>query len=102
MAEPLWTLGEIAKAARGTTLGAAATPVLGCSIDSRSLAPGDAFVAIRGPNRDGHAFVAAALVPTPNSLKCSSRECAEFGANIDARSRCVSGTVDLLGACGAG
>ena len=61
MAEPLWTLGEIAKAAPGTTLGAAATPVSGCSIDSRSLAPGDVFVAIRGPNRDGHAFVAAAL-----------------------------------------
>ena len=61
MAEPLWTLGEIAKAADGTTLGAAATPVSGCSIDSRSLARGDVFVAIRGPNRDGHAFVAAAL-----------------------------------------
>jgi UDP-N-acetylmuramoyl-tripeptide--D-alanyl-D-alanine ligase len=61
VAEPLWTLGEIAKAASGTTLGAAATSVSGCSIDSRSLARGDVFVAIRGPNRDGHAFVAAAL-----------------------------------------
>jgi UDP-N-acetylmuramoyl-tripeptide--D-alanyl-D-alanine ligase len=61
VAEPLWTLGEIAKAARGTRLGRADAPVSGCSIDSRSLAPGDAFVAIRGPNRDGHAFVAAAL-----------------------------------------
>jgi UDP-N-acetylmuramoyl-tripeptide--D-alanyl-D-alanine ligase len=61
VAEPLWTLGEVAKAAPGTTLGPAATPVSGCSIDSRSLARGDAFVAIRGPNRDGHAFVAAAL-----------------------------------------
>ena len=61
MAEPLWTLGEIAKAARGTRLGRAAAPVSGCSIDSRSLVPGDAFVAIRGPNRDGHTFVAAAL-----------------------------------------
>ena len=61
MAEPLWTLGEVVKAAPGTTLGPAATPVSGCSIDSRSLARGDAFVAIRGPNRDGHAFVAAAL-----------------------------------------
>jgi UDP-N-acetylmuramoyl-tripeptide--D-alanyl-D-alanine ligase len=59
--EPLWTLGEIAQAAPGTTLGATATPVSGCSIDSRSLARGDVFVAIRGPNRDGHAFVAAAL-----------------------------------------
>ena len=61
MAEPLWTLSEIVNATRGACLGAHATPVLGFSIDSRSLALGDAFVAIRGPNRDGHAFVAAAL-----------------------------------------
>ncbi len=33
----------------------------GFSIDTRSLEPGEGFVAIRGPNRDGHAFVAAAL-----------------------------------------
>ncbi len=61
MAEPLWTLGEIVSATRGASLGATATPVSGLSIDSRSLAPDDAFVAIRGPNRDGHAFVASAL-----------------------------------------
>ena len=61
MAEPLWTLGEVAGATRGACLGAPETPVSGFSIDSRSLAPGEAFVAIRGPNRDGHAFVAAAL-----------------------------------------
>jgi len=61
VAEPLWTLGEIVGATRGTCLGAPETPVSGFSIDSRSLAPGEAFVAIHGPNRDGHAFVAAAL-----------------------------------------
>ncbi len=61
MAEPLWTLGEIVAATRGTSLGAPATPVTGFSIDSRSLGQGEGFVAIRGPNRDGHGFVAAAL-----------------------------------------
>jgi UDP-N-acetylmuramoyl-tripeptide--D-alanyl-D-alanine ligase len=61
VAEPLWTLDEITGATRGTCPGAPALPVLGLSIDSRSLKAGDAFVAIRGPNRDGHAFVAAAL-----------------------------------------
>ena len=61
MVEPLWTLGEIVSATRGTCFGAGDTPVTGFSIDSRSLRPGEAFVAIRGPNRDGHAFVAAAL-----------------------------------------
>jgi len=61
VAEPLWTLGEIVRATRGTSLGAPENVVSGVSIDSRSLAPGEAFVAIRGLNRDGHAFVAAAL-----------------------------------------
>ena len=61
MAEPLWTLGEIVSATHGTCFGAAETPVTGFSIDSRSLRPGEGFVAIRGPNRDGHAFVAVAL-----------------------------------------
>jgi UDP-N-acetylmuramoyl-tripeptide--D-alanyl-D-alanine ligase len=61
VAEPLWTLGEILAATRGASLGAAGVPVAGFSIDTRSLGQGEGFVAIRGPNRDGHAFVAAAL-----------------------------------------
>ena len=61
MAEPLWTLGEIVGATSGKCLGATAAPVTGLSIDTRSLGKNEGFVAIRGPNRDGHAFVAAAL-----------------------------------------
>ncbi|MGC1712893.1 MAG: Mur ligase family protein, partial [Methyloceanibacter sp.] len=61
MAEPLWTIGEIVSATRGASLGAHATPVAGLSIDSRSIADGECFVAIRGPNRDGHSFVQGAL-----------------------------------------
>jgi UDP-N-acetylmuramoyl-tripeptide--D-alanyl-D-alanine ligase len=33
----------------------------GVSIDTRTLAPGDLFVALRGPHHDGHDFVAAAF-----------------------------------------
>ncbi|MCJ7788176.1 MAG: UDP-N-acetylmuramoylalanyl-D-glutamyl-2,6-diaminopimelate--D-alanyl-D-alanine ligase [Methyloceanibacter sp.] len=61
MAEPLWTLAEIVAATGGKCLGASDTQVTGFSIDSRNLAANEGFVAIRGPNRDGHAFVAAAL-----------------------------------------
>ena len=61
MAEPLWTLGAIVDATRGRCLGAREAPVNGFSIDTRSLQKGEGFVAIRGPNRDGHGFVAAAL-----------------------------------------
>jgi len=36
-------------------------PATGISIDTRTLAPGDAFFAIAGENSDGHAYVAKAL-----------------------------------------
>jgi UDP-N-acetylmuramoyl-tripeptide--D-alanyl-D-alanine ligase len=58
---PLWTIGEMVKAVRGKGSIPSATVVSGVSIDSRSLAPGEAFVALRGLNRDGHLFVEAAL-----------------------------------------
>jgi len=61
LAEPLWTLGEIVSATGGKCLGAGASPVAGVSIDSRSLQPGEGFIAIRGPNRDGHGYVIPAL-----------------------------------------
>ena len=61
MAEPLWTIGDIVSATRGASLGSHATPVAGLSIDSRCIADGECFVAIRGPNRDGHSFVQGAL-----------------------------------------
>jgi UDP-N-acetylmuramoyl-tripeptide--D-alanyl-D-alanine ligase len=56
---PLWTAAEAAAATGGsnTTDWVAA----GVSIDSRGLNPGDIFVALRGPNHDGHDFVKAAL-----------------------------------------
>jgi UDP-N-acetylmuramoyl-tripeptide--D-alanyl-D-alanine ligase len=41
--------------------GALPAGVPGISIDSRTLAPGEAFFAITGDNRDGHDFVGAAL-----------------------------------------
>ena len=56
------TLGDFAQAVGGwVAAGAAETPIDGFSIDSRSLDPGDLFVAIRGDSFDGHAFVADAL-----------------------------------------
>jgi UDP-N-acetylmuramoyl-tripeptide--D-alanyl-D-alanine ligase len=59
MAEPLWTADEIVRATGGRAAGDgfAAT---GVSIDTRSLEPGDLFVALAGV-RDGHEFVDQAL-----------------------------------------
>jgi UDP-N-acetylmuramoyl-tripeptide--D-alanyl-D-alanine ligase len=59
--EPLWTLGEMRRATRGESAAPASLAINGVSIDSRSLKPDETFIALRGPNRDGHAFVAAAL-----------------------------------------
>src|SRR5580704_2777331 len=59
MAEPLWTSDEIL-AATGGRLAGAPFAATGVSIDTRTLEPGDMFVALAG-ERDGHEFVAAAL-----------------------------------------
>jgi UDP-N-acetylmuramoyl-tripeptide--D-alanyl-D-alanine ligase len=59
MAEPLWTSAEIL-AATGGRLAGAPFAATGVSIDTRTLEPGDLFVALAG-ERDGHEFVAAAL-----------------------------------------
>jgi UDP-N-acetylmuramoyl-tripeptide--D-alanyl-D-alanine ligase len=56
---PLWTSDVAAKA----TGGRASRPwtATGVAIDSRTLAGGELFVAIKGLAQDGHAYVAAAL-----------------------------------------
>ena len=55
----LWTAGEVADATGGTTTGA--WHASGVSIDSRTLEPGDLFVALKGPRADGHDHVGEAL-----------------------------------------
>ncbi len=45
----------------GACEGDPVAPITGFAIDSRALEPGEGFIAIRGPNRDGHDFVGSAL-----------------------------------------
>jgi UDP-N-acetylmuramoyl-tripeptide--D-alanyl-D-alanine ligase len=59
MAEPLWTSEEIAAATNGKLAGRPFTAT-GVSIDTRTLEPGDLFVALGGV-RDGHEFVEQAF-----------------------------------------
>ncbi|HEY2658134.1 MAG TPA: UDP-N-acetylmuramoyl-tripeptide--D-alanyl-D-alanine ligase [Caulobacteraceae bacterium] len=59
MLEPLWTSDEILRATGGALLGAP-FDAAGVSIDTRSLEPGDLFVAL-ADLRDGHEFVGQAL-----------------------------------------
>ena len=60
-AAPLWTSAAMAEAMRASVNGALPEAVTGLSIDSRSIAPGEAYFAILGDVHDGHDFVAAAL-----------------------------------------
>jgi UDP-N-acetylmuramoyl-tripeptide--D-alanyl-D-alanine ligase len=73
----LWTSAE----AEAATLGKASRPfaVNGLSIDSRTLKEGDLYVAIKGDNRDGHDFVAAALAAKAGAALVS-RAPADIGA----------------------
>jgi UDP-N-acetylmuramoyl-tripeptide--D-alanyl-D-alanine ligase len=58
---PLWNLSEAAAAMGAAARGALEAPIHGISIDTRTLAPGDLFFAIKGEHRDGHEFVDQAI-----------------------------------------
>jgi len=60
-APALWSVDAMAKAMSAECQGPLPPSVSGLSIDSRSIAPGEAFFAIHGDCRDGHEFVPAAL-----------------------------------------
>src|SRR4030088_3793329 len=58
---PLWTVEAMANVMRAARTGPLPHSIPGISIDTRTIARGEAFFAIRGDNRDGHDFAAAAL-----------------------------------------
>lgn len=60
MSAPLWTSEDIATATGGHGAGPVWS-VAGVAIDSRTVQPGELFVALAGPRHDGHDFVADAL-----------------------------------------
>ena len=57
----LWTRDELEAATGGKFAGPCTPVVTGISIDTRTLAAGDLFVALKGDNSDGHAHIAIAL-----------------------------------------
>src|ERR1044071_8676567 len=60
MSGALWNWEELVLAAGATPDGKAELPISGFSIDTRTLEPGEVFVAIRDV-RDGHDFVLEAF-----------------------------------------
>src|SRR5512135_533095 len=60
MTLPSFTRYELASAGGGRWIGTPPAEVRGVSTDTRQLAPGACFVALRGERFDGHAFLAGA------------------------------------------
>jgi UDP-N-acetylmuramoyl-tripeptide--D-alanyl-D-alanine ligase len=57
----LWAIGDVLKACGGKPVGDVTAPLNGVAIDSRNIANGDIFVAIKGDKLDGHDYAAVAL-----------------------------------------
>ena len=74
---PLWTPAEILAATGGTVHGAP-LDVNGISIDSRTVEPGDLFIAIRGDRFDGHDFVDAALAAGASAALVDADQASRF------------------------
>jgi len=79
-AEPLWSASELALATGGRLAGAPAQDIVGISIDSRSVARGEAFFAIKGDRQDGHAFVADAFARNAGLAVVDEAHAAEFAS----------------------
>ena len=58
---PLWTGLGLVTPLRARVSGGVPSGVDGVSIDTRTLVPGDLFVAIKGENSDGHDYVRQAF-----------------------------------------
>jgi UDP-N-acetylmuramoyl-tripeptide--D-alanyl-D-alanine ligase len=115
MTTPLWQWHELVAATEARAEGTPASAIGGISIDSRTLAPGELFVALRA-ERDGHDFVgdafargaAAALVsggyrrgPEDGALLHTACSLAALGAiGRAARRRSTARIVAVTGSAG--
>ena len=93
-----WTVGQVAEA-----LGVAAPArldalagVAGVSIDSRTIQPGELFIAIHGPSHDGHDHVAAALAGGAAAGVVARGRFAQYAEEIRGKLFAVDDTLDAL------
>jgi UDP-N-acetylmuramoyl-tripeptide--D-alanyl-D-alanine ligase len=93
-----WTIAQIAgalDARTGTGLDTVAR-VAGVSIDSRTLRPGELFIAIHGPSHDGHDHLAAAFERGALAAIVSRERAGGFGAALLAKCLVVADTFAAL------
>jgi UDP-N-acetylmuramoyl-tripeptide--D-alanyl-D-alanine ligase len=93
-----WTVEEVARAL-GVTRPAgldAVARLAGVSIDSRTMARGELFVAIHGPRHDGHNFIVAALEAGALAGVVAQNRLAEFSEPVRSRLFPVGDTLAAL------
>ena len=56
-----WKLNDVVTGARGVHSGGRETPISGFSIDTRTIKKGEVYIALKGENHDGHAFIPKAI-----------------------------------------
>ena len=93
-----WTIAQVA-GALGSRPGAGLDPlarVAGVSIDSRTVRPGELFVAIHGPSHDGHDYLAAALERGALGAVVAEQRSDRYPDAIRGRCLVVADTFDAL------
>ncbi|HXA78559.1 MAG TPA: UDP-N-acetylmuramoyl-tripeptide--D-alanyl-D-alanine ligase [Candidatus Acidoferrales bacterium] len=93
-----WTADQLADAlgvARPSGLDPLAR-VAGVSIDSRTLQPGELFIAIRGPRHDGHSFVGGALERGATAGVVAQERFKEYAGEVQARLFAVDDPLEAL------
>ena len=93
-----WTVVQVAEAL-GVSAPKGLDPlarVAGVSIDSRTIQPGELFIAIHGPRHDGHGFVAGALAGGAAAGVVAKARWAEYPPEIQARLFAVDDTLAAL------
>jgi UDP-N-acetylmuramoyl-tripeptide--D-alanyl-D-alanine ligase len=79
---PLWTIDAMTSAMGAEHSDTLPQSIAGLSIDTRTIAPGDAFFAIQGDNRDGHQFVSAALAAGAGVAVVAADRRGDFAADV--------------------
>ncbi|MGA8144490.1 MAG: UDP-N-acetylmuramoyl-tripeptide--D-alanyl-D-alanine ligase [Candidatus Acidiferrales bacterium] len=93
-----WTVVQVAEAL-GVPVPAGVDSVAGLagvSIDSRTVRPGELFIAIRGPSHDGHGFVAGALAGGAAAGVVARERAGEYPAEIRGKLLVVDNTLAAL------
>jgi len=94
-----WTVAQVAEAL-GVAVPTGLDPLArlaGVSIDSRTVEPGELFLAIRGPRHDGHGFVAGALARGAAAGVVARERLADYPEEIRGKLLGVEDTLRALG-----